>query len=114
MQELIQKKLTNSFDLSLSGSNILEELKLNKALNLAKKHAKQGNDDKVSISRYSGEISQKQKSCRWYKNIGWQNFSQYIEIVEPPRDQFSNLVNLYAKGQISSFGSCFAITKTIS
>ena len=101
MQELIQKKLTNSFDLPLSGPNILEDLKLNKALNLAKKHTKQGNDDKARkiYQDILEKFPKNKRATDGIKTLAGKTLANTSEIVEPPRDQFNNLVNLYAKGQ---------------
>ena len=101
MQELIQKKLTNSFDLPLSGPNILEDLKLNKALNLAKKHTKQGNDDKARkiYQDILVKFPKNKRAADGIKTLASKTLANTSYIGEPPRDQFSNLVNLYAKGQ---------------
>ena len=47
MQELTQKKLTNGVEVHLSETDKLENLRPDQALNLAKKHIKQGNYDKA-------------------------------------------------------------------
>ena len=101
MQELIQKKLTSGVEVDLSESNILEDLKLNQAQNLAKKCIKQGNHGKARkiFQDILKKFPKNKKALIGIKALASKDVANTSDMREPPSHQLHGLVNLYNQGK---------------
>jgi tetratricopeptide (TPR) repeat protein/2-polyprenyl-3-methyl-5-hydroxy-6-metoxy-1,4-benzoquinol methylase len=81
--------------------NILDELKLDKALKLANKKVKDGlrEDAKKIYEDILKKFPKNKKALDGIKTLASKALANTSEIGEPPGDQLQSLVNLYSQGQ---------------
>ena len=87
---------------SQSKPNILDSLKLNQALRLAEKKAKEGNTDEA-LGIYKDILAKFPKNKQAQQGLAAIDRSQYSTTNQnPPEDVINNLINLYNQGQLSN------------
>ena len=81
--------------------NILDELKLDKALQLAKKKVKDGlsEDAKKIYQDILKKFPKNKKAIDGIRTLASKTSANTSKMQEPPGDQLQSLVNLYTKGQ---------------
>ena len=81
--------------------NILDEFKLDKALKLAKKKAKDGlsEEAKKIYQDIIKKFPKNKKALDGIKTLTSKTLANTSDMGEPPGDQFQSLVNLYTQGQ---------------
>ena len=106
--QIEQRLNTSSFDVknkmqevSPTPPNILDEMKLDKALKLANKKVKDGliEEAKKIYQDILKKFPENKKALDRIKTLASKPLANTSDIKEPPRDQFQNLVNLYTRGQ---------------
>ena len=88
-------------DYTPAQTNILDELKLDKALKLAKKKEKDGrNDEARQIYRdILKKFSKNKRALDALNSLNSKTLTKQSKINEPPNDQLQDLVRLYTRGQ---------------
>jgi len=86
---------------ALTQSNILDELKLDQALKLAKNKVKEGNNGKAKkiYQDILTKFPRNKKALDGIKKLTSKTLYNKSDMEEPPSDRLQSLVNLYTQGQ---------------
>ena len=99
----VQKKATPSTDgQNPVRPNVLDSLKLDQAIRLAKKKAKAGSpeDAKLIYNDILGRFPKNKRALDGIKSLVVGIIGKASKVKEPPQDQQQRLINLFQQGQL--------------